>query len=273
MAKFTILAVATGLALAAPLTAQPASTAALTYADMVDLAEAAPLVVRAKITDQVALKPERAPDVAPDHVRLYIEAETLALIAGNAPLGTELAYLVDVPLTAKGKAPKLKKSEVLLFARTVPNRPGMLQLIGKGAQQPYSAALEERLRPVLTALVAPEVPPAIVGVGDALAVEGTLVGESETQLFLDTANDGPVSITVVRRPNQPVRWGVSWSEIVDQSARPPQRNTLEWYRLACSLPTDLPDEANLSRDPRAREMAARDYAFVVEQLGACDRSL
>ncbi|MGE5952435.1 MAG: hypothetical protein ACM308_02275 [Qipengyuania vulgaris] len=277
MPKLPILAAAAGLALASPLAAQPAAapalTPALTYADMVDLAEAAPLVVRAKITDQVALKPERAPDVAPGHVRLYIEAETLALIAGNAPLGTELAYLVDVPLTEKGKAPKLKKSEVLLFARPVPNRPGMLQLVGKGAQQPYDPALEERLRPVLTALVSPEAPPAIVRVGDALAVEGTLVGESETQLFLDTENDGPVSITVVRRPNQPVRWGVSWSEIVDQSARPPVKNTLEWYRLACSLPAALPGEANLSRDPQARALAARDYAYVVEQLGTCDRSL
>ena len=273
MFKSPILAAAAGLALAAPLAAQPAPPAALTYADVVDLAEAAPLVVRAKIVDQVALKPERAGDVAPGHARLYIEAETLALIAGNAPLGQELEYLVDVPLNSKGKVPKLKKSEVLLFARSVPNRPGMLQLVGKGAQQPYSAAFEERLRPVLSALVAPEAPPAVVGVGDALAVEGTLVGESETQLFLDTENDGPVSITVVRRPNQPVRWGVSWSEIVDQSARPPAKNTLEWYRLACSLPSELPAQANLSRDPQARAMAARDYAYVVEQLGSCERSL
>ena len=273
MPRLPILAAAAGLALSVPLAAQPAQPAALTYADLVDLAESAPLVVRAKITDQVTLKAERAGDVAPGYARLYIEAETLALIAGNAPLGQDLEYLVDVPLDAKGKVPKLKKSEVLLFARTVPNRPGMLQLVGKGAQQPYSAAFEERLRPVLTALVAPEAPPAIVRVGDALAVEGTLVGESETQLFLDTQSDGPVSITVVRRPNQPVRWGVSWSEIVDQSARPPMKDTLEWYRLACSLPADLPGEVNLARDPQARALAARDYAYVVEQLGACERSL
>lgn len=273
MPQLPFVVAAASLALAFPLAAQPAAPVTLTYADLVGLAEGAPLVVRAKITDQVALKPERAPDVAPGHVRLYIEAETLALIAGNAPLGKDLAYLVDVPLTAKGKAPKLKKSEVLLFARAVPNRPGMLQLIGKGAQQAYDPVLEERLRPILTALVAPEAPPAITRVGDALAVEGTLVGESETQLFLDTENDGPVSITVVRRPNQPVRWGVSWSEIVDQSARPPRKDTLEWYRLACSLPPQLPGEANLSRDPQARALAARDYAYVVEQLGECERTL
>ncbi|QZD90707.1 hypothetical protein K3148_04760 [Qipengyuania aurantiaca] len=270
------IAAALTLALTVPAVAQdaPASdVAALTYADLVGLAEAAPLVVRAEIRDQAALEPERSPGLAQGHVRLYIEARTKALIAGDVPLGEELRYLVDVPLTSKGKAPKLKKTEVLLFARTVPGRPGELQLVGEGAQQIYSADLESRLRPVLTSLVAPDAPPRVTRVADALAVEGTLVGESETQLFLDTENDGPVSITVVRRPNQQPRWGVSWTEIVDQSARPPQAQTLAWYRLACTLPAQLPSEANLSRDPRARELAARDYAFVLEQLGSCQRSL
>ena len=278
MTRLPILAALAGLALAAPLTAQPVqpagqSAGGLTYADLVGLAESAPLVVRAKIKDQAPLKAERAPGLAPGHVRLYIEAETQALIAGNVPLGQSIAYLVDVPLTAKGKPPKLKKTEVLLFARTVPGKPGSLQLVGTGAQQPYDPALEARLRPVLTALVAADAPPPVTRVADALAVEGTLVGESETQLFLDTETEGPVSITVVRRPNQPVRWGVSWTEIVDQSARPPRPETLEWYRLACSLPATLPGAANLSRDPRARALAARDYAYVIEQLGPCARTL
>ena len=273
MLKPSVVLACLALSLGVPAAAQTAPTPSLTYADLVDLGENAQVVVRARVKDQVALKPERAPGVAPGHVRLYIEAETLSLIAGNVPLGEKLRYLVDVPLTSKGKAPKLKKSEVLLFARPVAGRPGELQLVGNGAQQLYTPTLESRLRPVLTQLVSADAPPQVIRVADALAVEGTLVGESETQLFLDTENDGPVSITVVRRPNQPVRWGVSWSEIVDQSARPPRADTLEWYRLACSLPATLPSEANLTRDMRARELAARDYAYVVEQLGPCDRTL
>ncbi|MEX0342155.1 MAG: hypothetical protein AB3N06_06180, partial [Erythrobacter sp.] len=71
---------------------------------------------------------------------------------------------------------------------------------------------------------------------------------------------------------QAPRWGVSWTEIVDQAARAPQRNTLEWYRLACSLPDNLPGNANLSRDPRAHSLAAEDYALVREALGPCLRS-
>jgi hypothetical protein len=256
-----------------PLGAQEtARTAALTYADIVDLADEAPLVLRAQIRKQATVEPERSPGLEPGFVRLYIEARTSALIAGNVPVGESLRYLVDVPLDAKGKAPKLKKQEVVLFARPVRGSADQLQLVDPRAQFAYSEAFEARLRPVLGELLAQDAPPKVTGIRDALAVEGTLVGESETQLFLDTADDGPVSVTVVRRPGQQPRWGVSWSEIVDQSARAPQRNTLEWHRLACSLPDALPQNAILTRDPQARALAAKDYALVRSDLGECPRS-
>ncbi|MBX7482362.1 hypothetical protein K3174_07450 [Qipengyuania sp. 6D47A] len=252
---------------------EPASTTpGLTYADMVDLAEGTPLVLRAQIREQATVEQERSPGLAPGFVRLYVEARTTALIAGNAPVGESLRYLVDVPLTTKGKAPKLKKQDVILFARPVRGRADQVQLVDPQAQFPYSAAFEERLRPVLSSVLSQDAPPRVTGIRDALAVEGTLVGESETQLFLDTENDGPVSVTIVRRPGQEPRWGVSWTEIVDQSARAPQRNTLEWYRLACSLPANLPADANLSRDARARELATADYALIREALGPCERT-
>lgn len=269
---FAPIALAAALAVT-PLAAQePVAQTQMTYADIVDLADKSPLVLRARIRDQATVEPERSPGLAPGHVRLYVEAETTALIAGNVPVGESLRYLVDLPLDERGKAPKLKKHDVVLFARTVPGRPVEIQLVEADAQFPYSEAFADSLRSVLASLLAPGAPPRVTGVRDALAVEGTLVGESETQLFLDTENDGPVSVTVVRRPNQTPRWGVSWTEIVDQAARPPRRDTLEWYRLACFLPSGLPDEANISRDPRSRTLAERDYALVIEQLGACPRS-
>lgn len=259
----------------APVLAQErasASIAVLTYADLADLADRAPLVLRAQVRKQATVEPERSPGLKPGHVRLYIEAHTTALIVGRAPVGEALRYLVDVPLDAKGKAPKLKKQEVILFARPVAGRPGELQLVDPQAQLAYSPELDARLRPILTALHATDAPPRVTGIRDALAVEGTLVGESETQLFLDTQNDGPVSVTIVRRPGQAPRWGVSWTEIVDQAARAPRRDTLEWYRLACSLPEALPASANLSRDPQARALATRDYALVRSELGPCSRT-
>jgi hypothetical protein len=249
---------------------------AATYADLVTLAERSQLVARAQIRRQTQLRPERAPGLAPGFARLYIEAETIALIAGDTALGEQLVYLVDVPLNENGKPPKLKKQTVLLFANLAgrgPKGATQLQLTGRQAQIPYSPAFEARLRPVLTALAARDVPPVITAVSDALSVPGTLSGESETQIFLKTSTDAPVSITVLRRPGQPPRWGVSWGEIIDSAARPPAPETLRWYRLACALPDQLPASANISQDPATRRLATRDYAFVREALGPCARAI
>ena len=251
-----------------PVTAPP-----LTYADLADLADAADLVVHVQVAKQIALPPERATNVPRGFTRLYMEARTKALLAGSAPLGGSVRYLVDVPVDPKGKPAKLKKREFLLFARPVPGRPSELQLIGPTAQIAYDPALAARLRPILGELAAADAAPTITGVRDALAVPGTLVGESETQIFLGTASGDPVSLTVVRRPGIDPAWGVSYSEIVDQAARPPAPGTLAWYRLACFLPGQLPRGANLSQDPASRGRAAADYAFVLQQLGPCPRTL
>ncbi len=257
-----------------PAATPAAATSAPTYADLATLSEASELVIRAQIRRQTTLKPERAPDVAPGFARLYVEAQTIALIAGRSSVGGTLAYLVDVPLDAKGKVPKLKKQEFVLFARSVPGRAGQLQLVSPTAQLAYTPELEARLRPILTELYAADgAPPRITGISDALAVQGTLTGESETQIFLATENRSPVSITVLRRPGQQVQWGVSWGEIIDSSARPPQPETLRWYRLACALPAQLPSNANLAREADERRLAAGDYAFVRQAIGPCERRI
>ncbi len=276
---FTLLGAIAGLAClgvaALPVAAaetQVAEEPALTYADLVTLADVAPLVVRARVTQQATLKAERAPGLAPGHARLYVEADTISLLAGTAPLGGALKYLVDVPLDSKGRPPKLKKKEVVLFARAVPSRPGELQLVAPDAQLVWSQALEARLRPILSALASPDAPPRITKVRDALSSEGNLAGESETQVFLQTANDAPAALTVIRRPGMEPRWGVSFEELVDQSAAPAARESLAWYRLACALPAQLPQEANISESPMDQRRAAQDYAFVMTQLGPCTRT-
>lgn len=243
-----------------------------TYADLADLSDAANLVLRIKVRKQAEVEVERAPGLRAGFARLYIEADTLALISGSAPIGESVKYIVDVPRDEKGRAPKLKKREMLLFARSVPGRVEQIQLVGQGAQLDWSAQLEQRVRPILAALVAPDSAPVVMGVRDALSVRGNLVGESETQLFLTTRSDGPVSVTVIRRPGQNPVWGISYTEIVDQAALPPPRDTLAWYRLACFLPESLPSEANLSRSPDSRAQAAQDYRYMMSQLGPCPRN-
>ena len=246
---------------------------ALTYADLAGLSDAADLVIRAQIRRQIEVEPERAPGLKAGFARLYIEGQTLALISGSAPIGESLRYLVDVPLTGKGKPPKLKKSEVMLFARASANSASQIQLVSSAAQLPYSLALEERLRPILAELAEADSPAAVTGVRDALSVSGNLAGESETQIFLKTTDNSPVSIAVLRRPGQQPLWGVSWGEIIDQSARPPRPQTIGWFRLACALPPSLPSGANLSRDRTQRLQAERDYRYVMGALGPCVRKL
>ena len=271
---FGIAAVSLSLALGTPAAAQDRPLQAEpTYADLVDLADGAPLVLRAEVKRQATVAPERAPGLAPGMARLYLEAETIALISGRVPVGESLKYLVDVPLDSRGKVPKLKKREMILFARPVAGRPSEIQLVDKSAQLAWTPAREARLRPILAELAAPDVPPRITGVRDALSVAGNLAGESETQLFLDTVGGRPASITVTRRPGMDPAWGVSWTEIVDRAASQPRPDTLRWYRLACSLPASLPADANLAESPEDRQRAARDYALVMEALGSCPRTL
>ena len=256
---------------ATPAAAPAAPSLEPSYAALAMLADGAPLAVRARIKDQALVPAERAPGVKAGHARLYVEAQTIALIAGRTALPESLRYLVDVPLDAKGKPPKLKKREVILFARPVAGRAGELQLVAPSAQLAWSAPLEARLRPILSGFVAAAAPPRVTGVRDVLSSVGNLAGESETQIFLTTARGEPAALTVVRRPGMAPRWGVSWTELVDQSAQPATRDTIAWYRLACTLPAALPASANLASDPADRARAEQDYSFVIEQLGPCNR--
>ena len=258
---------------AQPIPQQAQENKLASYADLADLVDASEIVLKAEIRKQAVVEPERSPGLRSGYVRLYIEARTSSLLTGSAPIGESLRYLVDLPLSTKGRAPKLRKTDVLLFARTVPGRSGELQLVAPSAQLLWSPALEAQLRPVLAEFVSNDAAPSISEIRDAFSIAGNLAGESETQIFLATHNDGPVSLTVIRRPGQRPIWGVSWSEIVDQAARPPETNTIDWYRLACFLPSRLPRSANVSADTVSQSRANADYQFVLDELGPCGRTL
>lgn len=248
----------------------PAAAPVLTYADLADLADAAPQVIRVSPRKIARLDPARAPGLKPGRARLYIEAKTEALVAGQASLGEVLRYLVDVPVDAKGKAANLKKKSVVLFARL--GRPGELQLVSPDAQLVWDPVLDVRLRGILGELLAPGAPQRITGVREAIHVGGNLAGEGETQIFLAAANDEPAAITVNRSPGQPPRWSVSFSEVLEQSGKVPPRDTLAWYRLACFLAPELPVGATESGSAADRAIAAADYRYVLSQLGPCPRT-
>lgn len=242
------------------------------YADLADLADPAPLVLRARVKKVAVLKAEQRGAARDGWARLYIEAVTENLLTGPAAVGEALKYLADVKLDAKGKAPKLNKQSVLLFASHVPGRPGEIQLVAPDAQLRWDADTEARLRGVLKEIYAPEAPRRVSGVQEAFHTPGTLAGEGETQIFLKTPDGEPASITVLHHAGMPSHWGISFSEIVATTGVAPRRETLVWYRLACFLPRELPPSANLSTTDSDKATAAADYRKVMADLGTCPRN-
>lgn len=242
-----------------------------TYADLVTFALQADLVAIVTIDDQIAFPPERAVDVPPNRARLYIESLTRNLLAANGGIGESLVFVTDIDREPDGDVPDIEERDYVIFADQVPGRPGEVQLVSTRAFFPSGPIIEDRVRRVLRQLAAADAPPAITGVRDVISVEGNLAGESETQMFVETATGAPISLSVIRRPGMAPQWGVSLGEIVDSAARPPERESLVWFRLACSLPRSLPENAFLQSDRESRARAQADYAYVLDQLGPCTR--
>lgn len=265
---------AMALAAASPLSAQnaqnPAQAAPMpSYALVASRVIAAPLVVDARIRNATRVKPADAPGLSPGFARFYVEAQVQALIRGTASVPATVTFLTDVPLDAKGKAPKLKKQRVIVFARPLPNQPGVLQLTGKESQFTWTPELDSLVRAISKEVLAADAPPAIRGVASAFHVPGTLPGEGETQIFLTTSSDAQISLQVLRRPGERPRWSVSTGDFIDESAGAPAKDTLLWYRLACGLPKALPMTALEAVEPDNARVAREDYQTVLRQLGPC----
>lgn len=246
---------------------------AVTYADLADLSVAAPIAAHVRLARVERLREAEAPTAPEGHRRFLVEADIVALIRGPNGLPARIRYLVDLPNDSRGRPADLRRrSEWLLLASRSETRPDELRLAAPDAQLAYTPDLAERLRAILRESSLAGAPPRITGIGRAFHVPGSLPGESETQFFLQTANGRPISISVLRRPNEPPRWGVSLTEVIDEAAPTPARDTLVWYRLACSLPATLP-RASLSEAgaDEARAIEA-DYRLVMENLGRCTRN-
>ncbi|WP_435368646.1 hypothetical protein [Sphingomonas faeni] len=252
--------------------AQQPTSGGIGYADVADLVLAAPVIADATVRSTTKIKPAEAPDLAPGLVRLYVEVDVAALIRGANGLPPRIGYLLDVAPDAGGRVPKYKKARVLIFARPVAGAVNQVQLIAPDAQLGWTPLLDARARKIAQDALATDAPPVITGIGNAFHVAGALPGEGETQIFLTTADQRPVSLSVLRRPGEQPRWAVALSEIVDESAAPPAVETLLWYRLACALPRTLPERSTSSLEAADATIAREDYAFVLNALGPCGRT-
>tara|TARA_R110000824_G_scaffold84305_10_gene210356 strand:- start:21 stop:845 length:825 start_codon:yes stop_codon:yes gene_type:complete len=269
---FAFTLVFTQFALFPALSQVPDDADPLQYADLADLSADAPIIVHATVKQAIKVDPERAPNAPPGTQRFYIIASTHALIRGQGGVGETIRYVIDLPLDDRGRAPKIKKKPYIIFARRPSSGGDNVQLVAKDAQIAWTPGREQRVRSLVRELVAREAPPAISRIASAFHVPGTIIGEGETQIFMETETGSPISITVLKRDGQQKFWAVSLGEIVDEAARAPVRNGLLWYRLACFLPRHLPASA-LARDTPANAQQARsDYQLVLRDLGNCPRS-
>lgn len=267
------LAAALSAAAAAPAESQTPPGPGPTYADLADLALAAPVAAQVRVDEAVAVKAERAPGLRPGMARFYVEAGLVSLIRSPQSLPQRLTYVVDLPLDSKGKAPKLRKgSEFLLLAAPVAGKPGELRLAAPDAQIAFTPERAATLRSIIREASSAAPPPRIAGIGRAFHVPGAIRGESETQFFLQTAGGTPVSLTVLRRPGETPQWAVALSEIVDEAAAAPAPGTLLWYRLACGLPRALPRQSLAEADSEGAAAIQADYRLVLERLGPCVRT-
>ena len=258
---------------AAPAESQIQPSAGPTYADLADLALAAPVAAQVRVADSAPVKAERSPGLKPGMARFYVEAALVSLIRSPQSLPARLGYVVDLPRDSRGKAHRPRKgSEFLLLAAPVAGRPGELRLVAPDAQIAFTAERAATLRSILREASSASPPPRIAGIGRAFHVPGAIRGESETQIFLQTAAGTPVSLTVLRRPGEIPLWAVALSEIVDEAAAPPAPGTLLWYRLACGLPGALPRQSLAEADAEGAAAIQADYRLVLERLGPCVRN-
>ena len=242
------------------------------YADIADLVVISPLIVDASVKKVTKIPAEQAIGVPANLQRMLIVADVSALVRGNDGVAGQVRFLLDVPKDAKGKIPKLNKRRFFLLGNKATGLPGTIRLSRPDAIVEYSVSNNAMLRAMTKEAVIIDAPQPIVAIASAFHNPGTILGEGETQIFVEAKGNQIYSLSVFSQPGSPKRWAVSTGEVIDESAGAPPKNTLLWYRLACGLPQSL--DAKLVESPEADSAAKAqtDYRFIIASLGPCDRS-
>ena len=241
------------------------------YSDVADLVVISPLIVDTNVRSVQKVSAEQALGVPATRQRVLIEADVMALIRGEGGVAPRVRFVLDVPKDAKGKIPKLKKQRMFLFGRQVAGRPGEIQLSRPNAIALFSPANDTLVRDITREAVQLNAPRRITGIASAFHTAGTVLDEGETQIFLKTDKDQPLSLTVLSRPGAQKQWAVSTAEVIDASATAPERFTLLWYRLACDLPRSLRPELVEGANSENAARAQADYKYIIDALGPCGR--
>ena len=235
------------------------------YADVADLALASPLIVRATIT-RARPAPARTAGTAPaGRTRMQIMATVSNPLVAPASIGQSLQFLWDVPIGKDGRPQDVRDFEILGFF-SPPAADGATRLVSRRGVQPWDPALADQVRAIVAENRSGAVP-VITGVSNGFRADGTVPGESESQFFLTSADGRPATLVVQNRPGEVRRILLARGDVIDESAERIRPATLIWYRLACFLPTRLPNAAG-GTDPAL----ARDWQDALASLGPCGRT-
>ncbi len=248
--------------------AVPADTTS--YADVADLVVIAPLIIDAKIRSVKKVPAEQAIGVPVNMQRFLVEADVQGLIRGTGGITPQVRFVLDLAKDSRGKLPSVNKQRLFLMANYT-NTPGNIKLVRPDALIQWSAGNDILLRSITKEAVRIDAPVQVTGIGNAFHNPGTLLGDGETQIFLKTANNQPMAITVLSQQAVGKSWSVSTSELIDETSSAPKKDSLLWYRLACGLPKSIPDIAFETNATESRSAARADYVFVIKSLGPCDR--
>lgn len=242
------------------------------YADIADLVVISPLILDAKIRKVTSLPATQTVGVPANIQRVLIDADVTSLVRGADGFAAKARFLLDVPKNAKGKIPKLQKRRYFILGSKVGGSPGTVKLSRPDALVEWSPANDATLRAITKEAVQIDAPQAISGIASAFHSQGTIIGEGETQIFLRTASGQPISVSILSRPGQSKSWAVSTGDVIDESAMAPTKDTLLWYRMACSLPRTLDPKLVESSEAKDIANAQSDYRFVMDSLGPCGRT-
>jgi hypothetical protein len=208
-------------------------------------------------------------DVPAGEMRALVEGGVRSVLKAPSVFPAGVAWLWQGPADSRGRAPFARETPVLLFATPLAGGARLevqaLRLVSPHGQQPWSAESEALVRRILREAQAGGAP-MVTGITDAARTMGDVEGESESQIFLATAQAAPLTMIVRRAPGAQPLLLVATSELVSMAA-PVRPETLLWRGLACGLPPGLP--AALTGDPGL----AADYAFARQAIGACGRTV
>ena len=241
-----------------------------TYARLADLVIASPAIAVLTVKKIAVLPPDRAPGLGAGMQRFIVTADTQSLIRSNDVLARQATFLIDLPGATKSKHTKWKARRFIVFGR-VEDRVDFFQLLSSNALIAWSPDNETLVRKVVSEMTARDVPPLIRGVDSVFHVTGAVAGEGETQIFLTTGDGSPISLSIIRKPDEKPQFGVSLGEIVDEAAAMPAADTPLWYRLSCSLPARLPAPALSGQSSAEGRAATQDYEAFISALAPCDR--